>query len=79
VTSETPNEILPAWFDAGRHVLTDAGIVRLCDRALLAEDGLPASLALRAAEDRDAKAAATDRRAAKAAKTPTTETTNGDQ
>ncbi len=80
MTSEPPIENLPAWFDARRHKVTDAGIVRVSDRALLAEDGSPASLALRTAEDRAAKAAAADLRAARtAAKTLTTETKNGDQ
>ena len=57
MTSETsPN--MPAWFDPAQHSVTVAGIVRTADRALLGDDGLPASGALRAAEARTAKRAA---------------------
>ena len=54
MTSETPFKDggAPDWFDATLHWLTPAGIFRRSDNALLAEDGLPASLALRAAEAR---------------------------
>jgi hypothetical protein len=56
VTPETPifddEAALPGWFDEQLHAVTPAGIFRRGDRALLADDGLPASLALRAAEER---------------------------
>ena len=57
MTSETPLN-MPDWFDPAKHSVTTAGIVRTGDQALLADDGLPASGALRAAEARAAKGAA---------------------
>jgi hypothetical protein len=96
VATETPFEDggAPHWFDFARHLVTPAGIVRRSDQALLAEDGEPASLALRAAEAHAAKAAeqaaaeaelaekaarAAEKAAAKEAKTLKTEAGDGDQ
>lgn len=97
MTSETPFKDggAPDWFDATQHWLTPAGIFRRSDNALLAEDGLPASLALRAAEARAAaeaeaaeiraaeEAAEADRAAKAAAKAAAknlkTEAPDGDQ
>ena len=58
MTSETPIENMPEWFDPARHAVTPAGIVRSSDQALLGDDGLPASGALRAAEARAIERAA---------------------
>ena len=56
-----PAEVqLPLWFRDDDHLVTGAGIVRRSDHALLDEEGLPQSLALRGAEERalaEAKAA----------------------
>ena len=48
---------LPLWFDKARHEVIGAGIVRRSDHALLDDDGVPQSLALRGAEERAANEA----------------------
>ena len=58
---ETPiidqSEKLSLWFREDLHRITGAGIVRRSDEALLDEEGLPQSNALRAREEREQVAA----------------------
>lgn len=45
---------MPEWFDAAAHHVGPFGIVETATGTLLAEDGLPASTALRLKRQRDA-------------------------
>jgi hypothetical protein len=53
---------LPAWFDAAKHVVGPGGIYEANTGVLLAEDGEPASDALRAARAAFAEVAKKERK-----------------
>lgn len=59
-TTTEPTEGFPAWYDAAKHVVGPGGIYEAGNGVLLAEDGEPASMALRTARAALAEAALTD-------------------
>jgi len=61
-TAPTTDATWPEWFDDAKHVAGPGGIYEVNTGVLLAEDGEPASLALRSARAAFAELAAAPRR-----------------